>query len=186
MENTQQNARQQLISDIVERELVMFLNTPSEGGPASCQQRPDAFRIMRAMAHCVHHEATLLSYLNDLQQAEVTGRNFMLEKYARMGDQLPPLSESPHIARIAATEAAWMEEAARLYPRSLQSQGGDHFLRYISCELETLSDQTLDLYREEVEEALEAGRNLVVERHDFLCQKLGFASLADREAAIEG
>lgn len=181
----QENARKQLINTIVEKELVMFLNTPNEGGPASCQQRPEAFRLMRHMAHSVHENATLVSYLNDLTQAEASGRNFMIEKYARMGNQLPPLSTNPLIPLIAGAEAAWMAETAERYPRSLQSRGDDAFLNYISCELETLSDQTLDLYFEEVEAALENQRNLVEERHNFLCRQMGFASLADREASLD-
>lgn len=179
----QESAREQLIDSIVEKELVMFLSTPNEGGPASCQQRPDAFRLMRRMAHSVHENSTLVSYLNDLEQAEASGRNFMIEKYARMGDQLPPISTNPLIPRIAAAEALWMEDAAKRYPRSLQSRGDDAFLRYICCELETLSDQTLELYFAEVENALENHRNLVEERHNYLCRHMGYASLEDREAS---
>ena len=183
MENPQQ-VREQRINDIVEKELLMFLSTPNEGGTASCQQRPDAFRLMRRMAHSVHEDATLLSYLRDLEQAEASGRNFMIEKYARMEEQLPPISTNEFIPRIAAAEAAWMAEAAARYPRSLQNRGDDTFLRYISCELETLSDETLELYYAEVQAALKEQRNLVEERHNFLCRQLGFASLADREASL--
>ena len=184
-ENAEQNARQQLLYTIVEKELAMFLSTPNEGGPASCQQRPDTFRLMRAMAHSVHENDTLLSYLHDLEQAESQGRNFMIEKYARMDERIPPVSTNPLIPVIAEAEAHWMQEASARYPRSLQSSGMEIFRRYIACELETLSDQTLELYMEEVKEALAEQRNMVEERHDFLCKKLGFASLADREHTLD-
>lgn len=176
--------REACIHKIIEKELAMFLATPNEGGTASCQQRPDTFRIMRWMAHAVHTDAVLASYLKDLERAESTGRNFMVEKYARMDERIPPISVNPLIPVIAAAEAQWLEDAARRYPRSLQGSGGDVFRRYISCELETLSDATLELYAEEVQDALHNERNLVEERHNLLCQRMGYASLAAREAAM--
>ena len=33
--------RSQILNEIIERELTMFLATPNEGGTASCQERPD-------------------------------------------------------------------------------------------------------------------------------------------------
>lgn len=182
--DTQNEARERVLQDIIERELAMFLAAPNEGGPAACQQRPETFRLMRWMAHAVHDNATLLSYLRDLEEAESNGRNFMIEKYARMDDRIPPLSANPRITAIADAEALWLEEAARRYPLSLRGNGGDMFHRYISCELETLSDQTLDLYFREVRDAREENRNMVEERHNLLCRRLGYASLAAREAAL--
>lgn len=176
--------RETLINNIIERELAMFLATPNEGGTASCQQRPDAFRIMRWMAHAVHTDAVLRSYLHDLEAAAASGRNFMIEKYARMDNRIPPVSMNPLIGFIADAEATWLEDAARRYPQSLRGGSDDMFRRYITCELETLSDATLELYAEEVRNALREGRNLVEERHNLLCQRMGFASLAAREASL--
>ena len=78
---TQETAttREGLLHEIIERELVMFLATPNEGGVAQCQMHPDAFRTMRRMTHCIHDDATLVSYLHDLRLAAETGRNFMIE-----------------------------------------------------------------------------------------------------------
>ena len=111
---TQETAttREGLLHEIIERELVMFLATPNEGGVAQCQMHPDAFRTMRRMTHCIHDDATLVSYLHDLRLAAETGRNFMIEKYARMDDRLPPLSSSPLLDEIADAETAFLEEAA--------------------------------------------------------------------------
>lgn len=117
--DTQNEARERVLQNIIERELAMFLAAPNEGGPAACQQRPETFRLMRWMAHAVHDNATLLSYLRDLEEAESNGRNFMIEKYARMDDRIPPLSANPRITAIADAEALWLEEAARRYPLSL-------------------------------------------------------------------
>ena len=109
---TQETAttREGLLHEIIERELVMFLATPNEGGVAQCQMHPDAFRTMRRMTHCIHDDATLVSYLHDLRLAAETGRNFMIEKYARMDDRLPPLSSSHMGVRVT------------LWPSSLTSR----------------------------------------------------------------
>lgn len=160
--------REALLDEIIERELAMFLATPNEGGTADCQQRPDTFRVMRRMAHITHDDATLKSYLDDLRAAEESGRNFMLEKYARMDDRLPPLSESPLLDEIADAENAFLEAAAKERPDRIQRNGSDIFRRYLRCELETLSPETLALYAEEVRRAQAEGRNLVLERHQWL------------------
>lgn len=180
--DSQQQPRQQLLEQIIEAELHMFLNTVNEGGQASCQKNPNSFRIMRWMNHCTHEEATLLSYLNDLHTATQAGRNLMFEKYARMDNLIPPLSTNPHITSIVETEYLWLQEEAKIYPHALQGQG--KFKVYLSAELETMSDATLELYAQEIVEALKAGRNLALERHDLLCKRLGYTSLADRNAQL--
>lgn len=164
--------RDALLDEIIERELAMFLETPNEGGVASCQQRPETFRVMRRMAHVTHADDTLRSYLEDLRAAESSGRNFMLEKYARMDDRLPPLSESPLLDEIADAENAFMEEAARMRPDRIRRNSSGMFRRYLRCELETLSPRTLELYAREVRRAKEEGRNPALERHDWLAAYL--------------
>ncbi|MDE5879274.1 MAG: DUF4125 family protein, partial [Desulfovibrio sp.] len=104
--------------------------------------------------------------------AEESGRNFMLEKYARMDDRLPPRSESPLLDEIADAESAFMEEAARERPDRVRRNGSNIFRRYLRCELETLSPETLALYAEEVRRARAEGRNLVLERHQWLADYL--------------
>lgn len=160
--------RDALLDEIIDRELAMFLETPNEGGVAACQQRPETFRVMRRMAHVTHDDETLRSYLEDLRAAKASGRNFMLEKYARMDDRLPPLSDSPLLDEIADAENTFMEEAARIRPDRIRRNGSGIFRRYLRCELETLSPRTLDLYAREVRRAQEEGRNPVLERHDWL------------------
>lgn len=164
--------RDALLDEIIERELAMFLETPNEGGVASCQQRPETFRVMRRMAHVTHDDDTLRSYLEDLRAAESSGRNFMLEKYARMDNRLPPLSESPLLDEIADAENAFMEEAARMRPDRIRRNSSGMFRRYLRCELETLSPRTLELYAREVRRATEEGRNPALERHDWLAAYL--------------
>ena len=60
------------------------------------------------------------------------------------------------------------------------------FRLYLRCELETLSDRTLELYAAQVRRAQQQGRNLVVERHDFLMRLLGKGGIDACEAAAQG
>lgn len=167
------NNRESALNEIVERELAMFLATPNEGGTADCQQRPATFRLMRQMAHCVHTSEFLQSYLEDLRKAEKQGRNFMIEKYALMDERIEPLSDDPLIDEVADAETSFLEKAAALYPQIIQRNGTDMFRRYLRSELQTLSSESLALYAAEIREAQKAGRNTVVERHDWLARKLG-------------
>ena len=178
-------SREAVLAEIVERELAMFLATNNEGGVSVCQTRPDAFRAMRKMAHSAHEDAVLDSYLADLRQAEANSRNLMVEKYARMDDRLPPLSTSPLLDEIADAEEAFLHEAQRLYPNVVKSNGQGMFRRYLRCELETLSPRTLALYAAQIDRARREGRNLVVERHDYLMRLLGKGGIDACEAAFE-
>ncbi|OXS27816.1 MAG: hypothetical protein BCS36_13335 [Desulfovibrio sp. MES5] len=163
----------------------MFLATPNEGGPASCQQRPDSFRLMRRMAHEPLSRATLASYLEDLRHAEAVGRNVMIEKYARMDNRLPPLKDSPLLDAIADAEAAFMREASARYPHVIVSDGSAAFKNYLRCELETLSPATLELYAQDLERARREGRNTAMERYSCLARLLGKGSLEDFEKASQ-
>ena len=179
----QTTSREAVLAEIVERELAMFLATNNEGGVSACQTRPDTFRAMRRMAHSAHDDAVLASYLADLQQAEADRRNFMVEKYARMDDRLPPLSTSPLLDEIADAEEAFLQDAQRRYPNVIKSNGQGMFRLYLRCELETLSHRTLELYAAQVRRAQQLGRNLVVERHDYLMRMLGKGGIDACEAA---
>ncbi len=176
-----QDDRAALLAEIIERELVMFLATPNEGGPASCQQRPDSFRLMRRMAHEPLSRGTLASYLEDLRHAEAEGRNVMIEKYARMDNRLPPLKDGPLLDAIADAEAAFMREASARYPHVIISDGSAAFKNYLRCELETLSPATLELYAQDLDKARREGRNPAMERYACLARLLGKGSLENFE-----
>lgn len=174
--------REEILNEIVERELAMFLATPNEGGTADCQQRPDTFRLMRQMAHSAHTDSFLQSYLEDLRAAEKNRRNFMIEKYALMDGRIPPLSTNPLLDVIADAETEFIEEAAKLYPQTIKRNGSDIFRRYLRSELQTLSQRSLETYANEIAAAKAAGRNPVVERYDWLARKLGKKPLIAPEA----
>lgn len=176
--------RESALHEIIELELSMFLHTCNAGGPAMCQQNPDAFRIMRRMAHEAHDDATLESYLDDLRQAQAQGRNVMIEKYARMDDLLPPLSDALQLDEIADAEMDFLEEASRRFPHAIIRKGQGIFRRYLRCELETLSPRTLELYAAAVRRARMEGRNLAEVRYRALARLLGKESLEQYDAEL--
>lgn len=171
--------REALTEEIVEREWEMMRAVVSDGR-SLCQERPGTFRAMRAMSHSVLSRDTLASYLGDLRNARVEGRNLVTEKYARMEGQIPPISECPFIPRIVAIESAWMKELCAAFPLTFQP-AATYFTRYESCELETYSDTTLTLLYRDVLNAREEGRNLVQERYQNLFGTLGQGTLAEVE-----
>lgn len=178
------SSRQERVGAIIDRELVMFLATENEGGPSACQGRPEAFRVMRAMAHAVHGEARLRSCLADLERAGESGRHGMIEKYARMDKRLPRLSAHPLIDEAADTETARLAQAAARFSHRVRPESRNDFRRYLAAERETLSDATLALMAEETRAAPAVGRNLVAERHDWLCRRMGYASASAKERGM--
>ena len=167
------DTRKKILDEIIEIELKMFLATPNQGGTASCQERPETFRIMRKMAHHAHSDKFLESYLDDLHKAVESGRNFMLEKYARMDDLIPPLQDTPLLDEIADAETAFLENAAASHPDMIKRNDSKIFRTYLRCELETLSPASLAIYAEEIREAIACHRNPVLERHNWLARTLG-------------
>ncbi len=174
--------REELVKEIVEMELDMF-NQVRTSEPARCRENHQTFRSMRAMTHSVLSTDTLESYLSDLHIARDEGRNLLTLKYARIDRQISPLKESPAIETIAAVEEKWMKELAERYPRVIK--GGPEFRVYLTSELETYSDGTLDLYLRDVLDAEKAGRNLAEERFNWLFERIGYGSIeeAERKAA---
>jgi hypothetical protein len=157
---------QQLIDAIVQKELEMFLEVDNLGGPAGCQQRPESFQAMRWMTHSVFPADYLESWLGDLETAGEQGINLMTVKYGRMDDLIPRENHSPLVEAIADIECKWMQELRQESPESFRAGDGEGFRRYLSCELETLSQRTLDIYQRVVTEAVKQGRNLARERYE--------------------
>ena len=176
--------RQNLIEEIITKELDMFLAVNNRGGTSSCQEKPEAFRLMREITHGVLPDIFLESYLSDLKQAEKDKRNFMTEKYALMEKQIPVINDSPYIAEIVKMESEWRKEVAAQFPRSVQPDGHESFCLYLGCELQTYSAQTLTAYHDFVKASQQECRNLVRDRYELLMQKLGHESLTKCEASL--
>jgi hypothetical protein len=171
-------SREELVKSIIEIELGMFERVRSHE-PSLCQERPEAFKMMRGITHSVLSIKTLESYLKDLHEAKVKDRNLITEKYARMENRIPPLKTNPIIDDIVEIEERWSKELSQKYPRTFK--GGFGFKVYLSCELETYSDKTLQLYFKDISKALEEKRNLAEERYTSLFQQLGYSSIAEAE-----
>lgn len=175
--------RARVLNQVIAMELEMFMAVRTSE-PSACQEHPEAFRVMRWMTHSVLPEELLLSYLEDLEQAKRTSRNLMTEKYARMDDRIPKIKESPLIKDILDIETKWAAGLAQKYPLTFKV-GSAGFKNYLSCELETFSDRTLELYHKVVTEAEREDRNLVEERYSNLFKRLGYGSIEGREQAAK-
>lgn len=181
------------IDRVVDAEWRMFARVRS-ARYASCQTAPDKFKAIRSSLFATWTQPMLESYLCDLERADSKGRNLLAEKYARMDDQIPPLSESPLIDIIVTIESNWHEELGRNYPalyerccRGMDETGdGRNFGVYLGCELETYGERTLQLYFENIGQAVATDRNLAVEALECLVRKNGYRDLAHAESVIEG
>ena len=178
MTNEERN-RGELLKSIIEIELDMFERVKT-AEPSLCKDRPETFKVMRGMTHSVLSIETLESYLEDLHKAKAKGRNLITEKYARMDNRIPPLKTNPLIDDIVNVEARWKRELPEKYPHTF-SQGGSGFEIYLSSELETYSDETLELYFRDISKAEKEGRNLAEERYTVLFQQMGYSSIAEAE-----
>ena len=79
-----------LVDAVVTAEWEMFSNVQNVGGKASCQMDPKTFRIMRSSQMDNWDDELLGSYLEDLLNARLEGRNLVTEKYARMMESTFP------------------------------------------------------------------------------------------------
>jgi hypothetical protein len=122
------------------------------------------YRTMRRKMHAVLPEDVLESYLEDLLQAQREGRNLIAEKFDRREGKRPPLKVNPLIPQIVELECAWKEAMDQ---KSFQkiARNEDAFRVYVTSELETYSDRTLDFYHRFILDAQTAHRNLVEERY---------------------
>jgi len=133
-----------LIRKIVKLELEMFENVRTIQ-PSLCQEKPATFKLMREMNHSVLSVSTLKSYLKDLKTAKSSERNLMTEKYARMNNLIPPLKLNPVIHEIVSIESKWITDFSQQYPL-IANYRSNYFSNYLSCELETYSDNSIDRY----------------------------------------
>ena len=175
--------RESLIDRIIDKELNMFLRVRASE-PSRCQDHPEAFKMMRWMTHSALTKSTLLSYLDDLAEAEKCDRNLLTEKYARIEGKISSETEDPLIQEIVHIEEGWARELAHKYPLTIKG-GGASFKRYLTSELETYSERTVGLYHELVTRAVREQRNLAEERYDNLFRRLGQGSIQERERSAQ-
>ena len=105
----------------------------------------------------------------------------MTEKYARMNNLIPPINLNPHIQKIVSIESEWFKEFSEQYPHIVNSKP-IYFSKYLSCELETYSHKSIELYIKDIEIAKKDGINLAKQRFKYLIKKLGYTSLDEFES----
>jgi hypothetical protein len=158
-------AKEALIREVLDMEWQMF---SSLIGSESSQNdhRERLYRTMRRGIHSVLSTDVLESYLEDLQVAQHEGRNIIMEKFDRREGRCLPLKDNPLIPQIVEIECEWKKAMDRKKPPRSTANGDDKAFRlYVTTELETYSDRTLDLYHRAVVEARQSNRNLVEERY---------------------
>ena len=82
--------KKHLAQEIVKREWVLFDQVHNIGGRASCQDNWPAFYVMRISQFLAWNKSILISYWNDLTEAEQEGRNPLSEKYGYMMEVTSP------------------------------------------------------------------------------------------------
>ncbi|MFP5360246.1 MAG: DUF4125 family protein [Actinomycetes bacterium] len=196
---------------VARHEFAQFQHVRGEDGRADCQDDWPTFRAMRVSQFLTWTLPLLESYAADLDAADVTGRNLVTEKYARMMESveperfardlaphLPPLS-SARVAlqeRIIAAQVAWAKDFRDRFPRLGQGMrvlttaedtlADTSFETYLRGELGTYSTRTLRLYGELVD-ALESEQvNLTELTVGHTVALAGFATLAEAEEAQAG
>lgn len=175
---------EEFIDKIIEIEWEMFANVKNLGGTASCQENPQAFKMMRKTSHITQSLNFLESYLNELQLAQKNKRNLMVEKYALMDNLISSRSQSKYLNLIVEAEENWMNNILEQFPHLIDKTRNINFKNYLYCELQTLSENTLQLYYENIQEALQNKKNLVKERYEYLIKQLGYNSLDEYEKKL--
>ena len=185
-----------LISRILDIEEQMFLTVPHEPG-GGCRQGVRSFQVHRKSQFLTWSEATLKSYLNDLEEAAAQGVNLMTLKYARMGEQIEPLSREPELRYILERQLIWQREVAAKFPglinqgRPLEEDQTDReagivsFVTYLRCELETYSPKTLQLLWNDIQAYMREGANLNEQLYRNLASIMGYESLEAAEASTK-
>lgn len=184
--------KESLLENILDMEWEMFVRVKSVH-PAACQGAPDKFRAIRgSVFETMWTEEMLASYLEQLGDAKVQGRNLLTEKYARMDNLIPPSTDNPLIAEIVAINDRWQRELQQCYPAlyvrccrgTNQTGDGSNFSIYLRCELETYGDRTVELYHQHVKNAEDQNRNLSIEALRQLIQKSGYRDLEHAEKCL--
>lgn len=194
-----------LVDAVVTAEWEMFSNVQNVGGKASCQMDPKTFRIMRSSQMDNWDDELLGSYLEDLLNARLEGRNLVTEKYARMmestfpeeyaqlADSLPPLDPEAmaQVDDIVAAHVAWKEDLDSRFPsladrgRPLRSRddrpGWVSMETYLRAELRTYSSKTIALYHRATMERLRKGESEAEQNLLHQVQQYGFEDIESAE-----
>jgi len=183
-----------LVDAVVTAEWEMFSNVQNVGGKASCQMDPKTFRIMRSSQMDNWDDELLGSYLEDLLNARLEGRNLVTEKYARMmestfpeeyaqlADSLPPLDPEA-MAQVDDLDSRFPSLADRGRPlRSRDDRPGWVSMEtYLRAELRTYSPKTIALYHRATMERLRKDESEAEQNLLHQVQQYGFEDIESAE-----
>lgn len=196
------------IREIIDREWAMFQQVHNAGGRASCQDDHRTFTIMRESQFVIWSGEALASYLEDLQQAELAGRNLLTEKYGYMMEDTVPeeyekirgaLPQIPEKKRelvdwLTEEEVLWREDFNRRFPdygrfgRPLRKEdarwGETSIETYARGELNTYSERTLELLKEQYRRLEAEGENPAVRIMDYTARQYGYQDSADAQKQL--
>ena len=166
---------------------------------------PKPFRIMRSSQMDNWDDELLGSYLEDLLNARLEGRNLVTEKYARMmestfpeeyaqlADSLPPLDPEAmaQVDDIVAAHVSWKEDLDTRFPsladrgRPLRSRddrpGWVSMETYLRAELRTYSPKTIALYHRATMERLRKGESEAEQNLLHQVRQYGFEDIESAE-----
>jgi len=190
---TTMTEKNNLIDAILKIELAMFL-TVNPTPTSSCQESPESFKLHRRAQFSPWSLETLESYLEDLREAQATGKNLMRLKYARMQGLIGCENTNPLIDEIVRLKIDWQKEMFRRFPavmsgaRPLSAEGESaqmtSFETYARGELETYSNHTLELLHADLRLKLAQGINMSEEVYEFLVCESGYPSLVEAERRL--
>lgn len=172
--------RADILEKILAAELDSFRSVPT-CGPNQCLEHPQAFKLHRKAQFSIFSTLTLQSYLEDLKRARKHNQNLMTYKYARMDNLIPRANDSRLVAKVAGIMIAWQLQLEAKYPQIMKrarpviSEKGNSyetsFETYLKAELETYSEQTLDLLYQDLSKLKAEGKNGSEEVYRYLVKE---------------
>lgn len=165
---------------ILAAELDSFRSVPT-CGPNQCLEHPQAFKLHRKAQFSIFSTKTLKSYLKDLKRARKHNQNLMTYKYARMDKLIPRANDSRLVAEVGGIMIEWQLQLEDKYPeimrraRPVTSEQNNSletsFATYLKAELETYSEQTLDLLHQDLIKLKAEGKNGSEEVYRYLVKE---------------
>ncbi len=198
--------RNLIIERILRVEWSMLQKVGGINGKAGCQEDWDTFHIMRYAYYNAWPNNLILSYIRDLDEAALSEKNLVMEKYAYMMEYTDPdyyaTKLAPYLPQIDQETRALIEEIsayivqcdkefAAAYPRismkgrpiekNQDSTGFTSAESYAKGELRTYSKYTLRTLLDYVRSLKAEGKNLSYIVKQNMVQMYGYASLEDAE-----
>ena len=198
--------KKSVVKEIVDVEWEMFASVNEGSRKAACQEDRVTFVGMRAAQFDAWPIEALVSYLGDLEDALVTGRNLIEEKYIRMMENTEPtlyaalqtrIRTPSDEARAIAREVSdiLLEQTRELFKRypfvtrhsrplyASSNNGSVSLETYQLCELLTYSEKTLSTLRRHIEKLEKDGISLAREILENTVKHYGYETLEKAETA---